>query len=158
MVRTLNTASAPKGRFLPGLKWLLSALPGLTGMASHPPVPISELADHIERLKANDNLKFSQEYEVGVLIICPGKLGVEPHTSSSAFRRVLTQRYEMKPAGRRSLSAQIEATQIETASSKSFCWKPDGYPARVDEKEPDRTGHSRRDAPRVRLTVMRKCP
>uniref|UniRef100_A0A672HZM7 Receptor-type tyrosine-protein phosphatase delta n=1 Tax=Salarias fasciatus TaxID=181472 RepID=A0A672HZM7_SALFA len=29
----------------------------------HPPVPISELADHIERLKANDNLKFSQEYE-----------------------------------------------------------------------------------------------
>uniref|UniRef100_A0A4W6GAC4 Receptor-type tyrosine-protein phosphatase delta n=1 Tax=Lates calcarifer TaxID=8187 RepID=A0A4W6GAC4_LATCA len=32
-------------------------------MASHPPVPISELADHIERLKANDNLKFSQEYE-----------------------------------------------------------------------------------------------
>nr|XP_033480523.1 protein tyrosine phosphatase receptor type Db isoform X21 [Epinephelus lanceolatus] len=33
------------------------------GMASHPPVPISELADHTERLKANDNLKFSQEYE-----------------------------------------------------------------------------------------------
>ncbi|XP_013884062.1 receptor-type tyrosine-protein phosphatase delta isoform X11 [Austrofundulus limnaeus] len=33
------------------------------GMASHPPVPISELADHAERLKANDNLKFSQEYE-----------------------------------------------------------------------------------------------
>uniref|UniRef100_A0A8C7ZM92 Receptor-type tyrosine-protein phosphatase delta n=1 Tax=Oryzias sinensis TaxID=183150 RepID=A0A8C7ZM92_9TELE len=33
------------------------------GMASHPPVPISELTDHIERLKANDNLKFSQEYE-----------------------------------------------------------------------------------------------
>uniref|UniRef100_G3PTS6 Receptor-type tyrosine-protein phosphatase delta n=1 Tax=Gasterosteus aculeatus aculeatus TaxID=481459 RepID=G3PTS6_GASAC len=32
-------------------------------MASHPPVPISELADHSERLKANDNLKFSQEYE-----------------------------------------------------------------------------------------------
>ncbi|XP_053887432.1 receptor-type tyrosine-protein phosphatase delta isoform X23 [Malaclemys terrapin pileata] len=33
------------------------------GMASHPPIPIMELADHIERLKANDNLKFSQEYE-----------------------------------------------------------------------------------------------
>ncbi|XP_077461990.1 receptor-type tyrosine-protein phosphatase delta-like isoform X11 [Stigmatopora argus] len=33
------------------------------GMASHPPIPISELADNIERLKANDNLKFSQEYE-----------------------------------------------------------------------------------------------
>uniref|UniRef100_A0A1A8B549 Receptor-type tyrosine-protein phosphatase S n=1 Tax=Nothobranchius furzeri TaxID=105023 RepID=A0A1A8B549_NOTFU len=33
------------------------------GMASHPPIPIMELADHVERLKANDNLKFSQEYE-----------------------------------------------------------------------------------------------
>ncbi|XP_075452484.1 receptor-type tyrosine-protein phosphatase delta isoform X28 [Ascaphus truei] len=33
------------------------------GMASHPPISILELADHIERLKANDNLKFSQEYE-----------------------------------------------------------------------------------------------
>ncbi|XP_027736911.1 receptor-type tyrosine-protein phosphatase delta isoform X38 [Empidonax traillii] len=33
------------------------------GMANHPPIPILELADHIERLKANDNLKFSQEYE-----------------------------------------------------------------------------------------------
>ncbi|XP_062865225.1 receptor-type tyrosine-protein phosphatase delta-like isoform X15 [Trichomycterus rosablanca] len=33
------------------------------GMASHPPIPIMELADHLERLKANDNLKFSQEYE-----------------------------------------------------------------------------------------------
>lgn len=33
------------------------------GMISHPPIPISELANHVERLKANDNLKFSQEYE-----------------------------------------------------------------------------------------------
>ncbi|XP_057663136.1 tyrosine-protein phosphatase Lar isoform X3 [Diorhabda carinulata] len=32
-------------------------------MISHPPIPISELAVHIEKLKANDNLKFSQEYE-----------------------------------------------------------------------------------------------
>nr|NVI75638.1 Leukocyte-antigen-related-like protein [Cucujiformia] len=32
-------------------------------MISHPPIPITELANHIERLKANDNLKFSQEYE-----------------------------------------------------------------------------------------------
>uniref|UniRef100_A0A8C0IDL1 Receptor-type tyrosine-protein phosphatase S n=1 Tax=Bubo bubo TaxID=30461 RepID=A0A8C0IDL1_BUBBB len=31
--------------------------------SNHPPIPILELADHIERLKANDNLKFSQEYE-----------------------------------------------------------------------------------------------
>ncbi|XP_048039172.1 receptor-type tyrosine-protein phosphatase delta isoform X31 [Megalobrama amblycephala] len=35
----------------------------LSRMASHPPIPVMELADHIERLKANDNLKFSQEYE-----------------------------------------------------------------------------------------------
>nr|XP_023829521.1 receptor-type tyrosine-protein phosphatase delta isoform X16 [Salvelinus alpinus] len=33
------------------------------GMANHPPIPILDLADHLERLKANDNLKFSQEYE-----------------------------------------------------------------------------------------------
>ncbi|XP_041077268.1 receptor-type tyrosine-protein phosphatase delta isoform X37 [Polyodon spathula] len=33
------------------------------GMASHPPIPVMELADQLERLKANDNLKFSQEYE-----------------------------------------------------------------------------------------------
>ncbi|XP_069195928.1 tyrosine-protein phosphatase Lar isoform X6 [Procambarus clarkii] len=32
-------------------------------MMSHPPIPILQLADHIERLKANDNQKFSQEYE-----------------------------------------------------------------------------------------------
>ncbi|XP_019208277.1 receptor-type tyrosine-protein phosphatase delta isoform X20 [Oreochromis niloticus] len=35
----------------------------LSSMASHPPIPVMELADHLERLKANDNLKFSQEYE-----------------------------------------------------------------------------------------------
>uniref|UniRef100_A0A7N8XRH7 protein-tyrosine-phosphatase n=1 Tax=Mastacembelus armatus TaxID=205130 RepID=A0A7N8XRH7_9TELE len=34
-----------------------------TGMMSHPPIPISELAEHIELLKANDNLRLSQEYE-----------------------------------------------------------------------------------------------
>ncbi|XP_074518211.1 receptor-type tyrosine-protein phosphatase delta isoform X13 [Halichoeres trimaculatus] len=33
------------------------------GMASHPPIPVMDFADHQERLKANDNLKFSQEYE-----------------------------------------------------------------------------------------------
>ncbi|GCB61699.1 hypothetical protein scyTo_0009388, partial [Scyliorhinus torazame] len=33
------------------------------GMMSHPPIPIAELAEHTEHLKANDNLKFSQEYE-----------------------------------------------------------------------------------------------
>ncbi|XP_053228590.1 receptor-type tyrosine-protein phosphatase S isoform X2 [Podarcis raffonei] len=35
----------------------------LESMLSHPPIPISELADHTEHLKANDNLKLSQEYE-----------------------------------------------------------------------------------------------
>uniref|UniRef100_A0ABM5EMA3 protein-tyrosine-phosphatase n=1 Tax=Pogona vitticeps TaxID=103695 RepID=A0ABM5EMA3_9SAUR len=35
----------------------------LESMLNHPPIPISELADHTEHLKANDNLKLSQEYE-----------------------------------------------------------------------------------------------
>lgn len=38
--------------------------PCRAGMMSHPPIPISELAEHIELLKANDNLRLSQEYEV----------------------------------------------------------------------------------------------
>ncbi|XP_034052093.1 receptor-type tyrosine-protein phosphatase S-like isoform X1 [Gymnodraco acuticeps] len=33
------------------------------GMMSHPTIPINELAEHIEVLKANDNLRLSQEYE-----------------------------------------------------------------------------------------------
>uniref|UniRef100_A0A668W5S3 Receptor-type tyrosine-protein phosphatase F n=1 Tax=Oreochromis aureus TaxID=47969 RepID=A0A668W5S3_OREAU len=33
------------------------------GMREHPPIPVADLADHIERLKANDGLRFSQEYE-----------------------------------------------------------------------------------------------
>ncbi|XP_071800264.1 receptor-type tyrosine-protein phosphatase F-like isoform X1 [Asterias amurensis] len=32
-------------------------------MMSHPPIPVMELSDHIERLKSNENLLFSQEYE-----------------------------------------------------------------------------------------------
>ncbi|XP_056678458.1 receptor-type tyrosine-protein phosphatase S isoform X9 [Monodelphis domestica] len=32
-------------------------------MLSHPPIPITEMAEHTEHLKANDNLKLSQEYE-----------------------------------------------------------------------------------------------
>lgn len=32
-------------------------------MINHPPIPVTELANHIERLKANDNQLFSQEYE-----------------------------------------------------------------------------------------------
>ncbi|XP_046715590.1 protein tyrosine phosphatase receptor type Fa isoform X12 [Silurus meridionalis] len=33
------------------------------GMREHPPIPVCDLAEHNERLKANDNLCFSQEYE-----------------------------------------------------------------------------------------------
>ncbi|XP_017335022.1 protein tyrosine phosphatase receptor type Fa isoform X4 [Ictalurus punctatus] len=33
------------------------------GMREHPPISVCDLAEHIERLKANDNLRFSQEYE-----------------------------------------------------------------------------------------------
>ncbi|XP_077598531.1 receptor-type tyrosine-protein phosphatase delta isoform X31 [Stigmatopora nigra] len=35
----------------------------LSSMANHPPIPVMDLAEHLEQLKANDNLKFSQEYE-----------------------------------------------------------------------------------------------
>uniref|UniRef100_A0A8C5R1R5 Receptor-type tyrosine-protein phosphatase F n=1 Tax=Leptobrachium leishanense TaxID=445787 RepID=A0A8C5R1R5_9ANUR len=37
--------------------------PNITSMRDHPPIPICDLADNIDRLKANDGLKFSQEYE-----------------------------------------------------------------------------------------------
>ncbi|XP_051987014.1 receptor-type tyrosine-protein phosphatase F-like isoform X1 [Xyrauchen texanus] len=37
--------------------------PNTTRMREHPPVSVCALADHIERLKANDGLLFSQEYE-----------------------------------------------------------------------------------------------
>ncbi|XP_062419361.1 protein tyrosine phosphatase receptor type Fa isoform X8 [Pungitius pungitius] len=33
------------------------------GMREHPPISLCDLADYIERLKANDGLRFSQEYE-----------------------------------------------------------------------------------------------
>nr|XP_010347800.1 receptor-type tyrosine-protein phosphatase S isoform X9 [Saimiri boliviensis boliviensis] len=35
----------------------------LESMLSHPPIPIADMAEHTERLKANDSLKLSQEYE-----------------------------------------------------------------------------------------------
>uniref|UniRef100_A0A671Z545 protein-tyrosine-phosphatase n=1 Tax=Sparus aurata TaxID=8175 RepID=A0A671Z545_SPAAU len=41
----------------------IMAIPAISGMMNHPPIPISELAEHTELLKANDNLKLSQEYE-----------------------------------------------------------------------------------------------
>ncbi|XP_014193670.1 receptor-type tyrosine-protein phosphatase F isoform X5 [Haplochromis burtoni] len=37
--------------------------PNTPRMREHPPIPVADLADHIERLKANDGLRFSQEYE-----------------------------------------------------------------------------------------------
>ncbi|XP_064194143.1 receptor-type tyrosine-protein phosphatase F isoform X14 [Anguilla rostrata] len=37
--------------------------PNTPSMREHPPIPVCNLADHIERLKANDGLRFSQEYE-----------------------------------------------------------------------------------------------
>ncbi|XP_060762516.1 receptor-type tyrosine-protein phosphatase F isoform X1 [Neoarius graeffei] len=40
-----------------------SCCPDTPRMREHPPISVCELADHIERLKANDNLRFSQEYE-----------------------------------------------------------------------------------------------
>lgn len=51
-------------------------------MVSHPPIPIMDLADHLERLKANDNLKFSQEYEASEsqetrMNMCSSKLTIQ---------------------------------------------------------------------------------
>ncbi|XP_065810390.1 receptor-type tyrosine-protein phosphatase F isoform X8 [Labrus bergylta] len=37
--------------------------PNTPRMREHPPIPVVDLSDHIERLKANDGLRFSQEYE-----------------------------------------------------------------------------------------------
>ncbi|XP_039590547.1 protein tyrosine phosphatase receptor type Fa isoform X11 [Polypterus senegalus] len=37
--------------------------PNISSMREHPPISVTDLADHIERLKANDGLRFSQEYE-----------------------------------------------------------------------------------------------
>ncbi|XP_036842477.1 receptor-type tyrosine-protein phosphatase F isoform X8 [Oncorhynchus mykiss] len=37
--------------------------PNTPRMREHPPITVCDLADHIDRLKANDGLRFSQEYE-----------------------------------------------------------------------------------------------
>lgn len=55
---TSNDFLSLGGIFLSLFRW--------AGMMNHPPIPISELAEHTELLKANDNLKLSQEYEVSV--------------------------------------------------------------------------------------------
>jgi len=37
-------------------------------MVAHPPVPMSQLAQHIENLRSDDNLRFSQEYEASTTV------------------------------------------------------------------------------------------
>ena len=46
----------------------------LPGMREHPPISTGDLAEHIERLKANDGLRFSQEYEVNFVLAAGGAL------------------------------------------------------------------------------------
>lgn len=46
-----------------GLRASIIGYRRLSSMTSHPPVSVSELPTHIERMKANGNLRFSQEYE-----------------------------------------------------------------------------------------------
>uniref|UniRef100_A0A8C2EDK7 protein-tyrosine-phosphatase n=1 Tax=Cyprinus carpio TaxID=7962 RepID=A0A8C2EDK7_CYPCA len=43
--------------------FIISIIIEQKSMTSHPPVSISELPAHVERMKANDSLRFSQEYE-----------------------------------------------------------------------------------------------
>ncbi|XP_031204335.1 receptor-type tyrosine-protein phosphatase S isoform X5 [Mastomys coucha] len=50
------------------------------GMLSHPPIPITDMAEHMERLKANDGLKLSQEYES----IDPGQQFTWEHSNLEA--------------------------------------------------------------------------
>ncbi|TNN78143.1 Receptor-type tyrosine-protein phosphatase S [Liparis tanakae] len=46
------------------------------GMMSHPPIPITELSEHIELLKANDNLRLSQEYEFSKSLTSVSSAGI----------------------------------------------------------------------------------
>lgn len=63
--RLAHLSSSHKGLRPPGLRPLIPPPTHLpTGMLSHPPIPIADMAEHTERLKANDSLKLSQEYEV----------------------------------------------------------------------------------------------
>ncbi|XP_076788127.1 receptor-type tyrosine-protein phosphatase S isoform X10 [Arvicanthis niloticus] len=50
------------------------------GMLSHPPIPVTDMAEHMERLKANDSLKLSQEYES----IDPGQQFTWEHSNLEA--------------------------------------------------------------------------
>ncbi|RLW05689.1 hypothetical protein DV515_00004834 [Chloebia gouldiae] len=48
------------------------------GMRDHPPIPVTDLADNIDRLKANDGLKFSQEYEQYCVVSPHASPGILP--------------------------------------------------------------------------------
>uniref|UniRef100_A0A8B9LGC9 protein-tyrosine-phosphatase n=1 Tax=Astyanax mexicanus TaxID=7994 RepID=A0A8B9LGC9_ASTMX len=58
-VRRINFQTPDSGLSSP----LSEAAFDYESMMNHPPIPITELAEHTELLKANDNLKLSQEYE-----------------------------------------------------------------------------------------------
>uniref|UniRef100_A0A4W4FQU8 Receptor-type tyrosine-protein phosphatase F n=1 Tax=Electrophorus electricus TaxID=8005 RepID=A0A4W4FQU8_ELEEL len=61
-VHTHDSLTFPVSCFTPPPSSSFPLLPA-PGMREHPPIPVCDLADHIERLKANDGLRFSQEYE-----------------------------------------------------------------------------------------------
>ena len=59
-------------------------------MRDHPPIPVTDLADNIDRLKANDGLKFSQEYEVSMAERCrPGLCSDPQQRGLGSYRRCL---------------------------------------------------------------------
>lgn len=76
VVRPVCVSVCALGAGTDGANSPLSLSP-LPGMREHPPIPVVDLADHIERLKANDGLRFSQEYEVRV-----GAASVSPSLST----------------------------------------------------------------------------
>lgn len=51
-------------------------------VATYPPIPIEEFSTNLEHLKAADNYKFSQEYEVRNIIL---KFGIEIFRHSKSF-------------------------------------------------------------------------
>ena len=55
-------------------------------MISHPPIPVMELSDHIEHLKGNENLLFSQEYEVRHSLSVCHDAGMQLFRGSADFR------------------------------------------------------------------------
>lgn len=67
------------------------------GMRDHPPIPITDLADNIERLKANDGLKFSQEYEVRHPHPLPPDPGLAPCLLLSCLRSQIWVRGSRPP-------------------------------------------------------------